>query len=490
MPKEYFSLNQCTSLADIPDKGKIHVIGVCGVAMAQLSIALSNLGYRVSGSDKEFYEPMGGLLKRSTVTCHHGFDAGHIPSDVHLVVIGNAVSYGNPEVLAVEERKLSYTLFPKLLFESIIFGKHSIVVTGTHGKSTTSAMLAVTLEKLKRSPSYFVGAVAHDLASSLHGGEGNESVVEGDEYDSAFFAKVPKFSFYQPDTAIVTSIEYDHADIYPNLEAITRQFSSMVLSRPKGSVVIAGIDFKNVADLIPTWRKSSEATILTYGTSSEADYVLQSSVEKEGVQTGTVKHPSGEISTFTIQLPGLYNLKNALAVLIACKGVGILWKDAVRALAEFKGVKRRQEIRSVGRGVTLIEDFAHHPTAVRETLSGIRDRFPKNRLIAVFEPRSNTSRRRVFQDEYVEAFSGADKAVLCEVVAKSIDKGEDLISVAEMSAAISKSGVSSVAKPDAHHIFEYLKEEMKSGDVVVVMSNGSFGGLITMIKAELEAGAV
>ncbi len=486
MPKEHFSLEKSTALSSLPPHGKIHVVGVCGVAMAQLSIALSDQGFSVSGSDKEFYEPMGGLLKRSKVVCHQGFDSSHIPADVKLVVIGNAVSYGNSEVLAVEERGLPYTLFPKLLYESIIKGKHSIVVTGTHGKSTTSAMLAVTLEKLGRKPSYFVGAVAHDLASSLHAGTGGECVVEGDEYDSSFFAKVPKFSFYQPDTAIVTSIEYDHADIYPNLEAITTQFSTMVLSRPNGSTVIAGIDFKNVADLVPDWRKKSAAKIVTYGETAKADYVLLSSREEGGVQSAKVKLPSGEVESLSIQLPGLYNLKNALAVLIACTGVGISWKDAAQALSQFKGVKRRQEVRSVGKGVTLIEDFAHHPTAVRETLAGIRTRFPKNKVYAVFEPRSNTSRRRVFQNDYVAAFSGADRVVLCEVAAKSIDKGEDLLSVLEMSEAISKSGIHSVAKPDAQSIFGHLKGEVTKGDVVVIMSNGSFGGLITLLKGWLE----
>ncbi len=455
--------------------------------MAQLAVSLCEMGFVVSGSDKEFYEPMGSLLARSAVRICRGFDAANLASDVNLVVIGNAVSYGNPEVLAVEKRALAYTLFPRLLYDTVIAGRHSIVVSGTHGKTTTSAMGAFVLSRLGMDPGYFIGGIAHDLEQSLRRGNGKVSIVEGDEYDSAFFAKVPKFTFYAPDTLIITSVEFDHADIYPDLESINAQFSALVTSRKKDGYVIACADDLNLKDLVASWRGQACCPLITYGEAPTADWRLSEVHEQGEFQSAVVRGPNGECFTLSLRLPGTYNLKNALSVLLALEHAGAPRSGILTALKEFRGVRRRQELRADAGGIVVIEDFAHHPTAVRETLNGLRARFPQRRLLAVFEPRSATSRRRVFQEQYVEAFSSAGEAILCRVAARSLDQDQALLDVDELAQAIAASGVPARALPDATQIAEYLRTAMRRGDVMVIMSNGSFGGLIdTLVKMVTE----
>lgn len=493
MPKDFFSVDRTTSLHSLQPGAKIHVIGVCGVAMAQLSVALAERGFKVSGSDKEFYEPMKSLLARSSVETKAGYAAENVPTDAALVVIGNAISYGNAEVDVVEKLGLPYTCFPKLLQETAISGKHSIVVTGTHGKSTTTALIATILRESGKEPSYFVGGIAQGLPNSLEVGSGGFSVVEGDEYDSAFFAKVPKFSFYTPDTVVVNAIEYDHADIYANVEAIEKEFSGLVLGLKPGSTAVCCIDFPRVKNLVAEWRKSAKCKVVTFGRDAEADYVIVGRDSIGMSQRVTVKGPGlGEVS-MSLPIVGEYNARNALAALIVSHVVGIDTGKTVSILERFQSVKRRQEVRSQKGGVVLIEDFAHHPTAVRQTVEAVREAFPAARLWAVFEPRSNTSRRKVFQEDYVAAFKEANRVVLKHVTARAIDSGIELIDVAELSRAISASGVSSACLADAQAIRDYLWAEIKPKaglseprEVVFVMSNGSFDGLNEALQADLE----
>jgi UDP-N-acetylmuramate: L-alanyl-gamma-D-glutamyl-meso-diaminopimelate ligase len=446
--------------------------------MAQVSIALTERGYRVSGSDKEFYEPMKSLLAKSAVETKVGYQAEHVPTDADLVVIGNAISYGNPEVDVVESLNLRYTCFPKILQEVAIAGKHSVVVTGTHGKSTTTALIATLLLQHGKEPSYFVGGVAQGLPQSLAVGKGGFSVVEGDEYDSAFFAKVPKFSFYTPDTAIINAIEYDHADIYANVEAIEAEFTKLVEGlKPEGTAVCC-IDFPRVKRLVSEWRGKARCRIVTFGRDPEADYVI------------TERKAEGFSQQVSV---GEYNARNALAGLITTQICGLDLKKTIEFLGTFRAVKRRQEIRASKDGVVLIEDFAHHPTAVEQTVEAIREAFPAARLWAVFEPRSNTSRRKVFQKDYVRAFAKANHAVLKNVAARAIDSGHELIAVSELSKDISASGVPSVCLDDVNAIREFLWSNIKPSpgvkeakDVVFVMSNGSFDGLNELLQRDLE----
>jgi UDP-N-acetylmuramate: L-alanyl-gamma-D-glutamyl-meso-diaminopimelate ligase len=493
MPKDFFAVDRTTSLHSLSSGARIHVIGVCGVAMAQIAVALSERGFRVSGSDKEFYEPMKSLLGRSKVETKTGYAPDNVPLDASLVVIGNSISYGNPEVDVVEKHNLSYTCFPKILQEVAIAGKHSIVVTGTHGKSTTTALIATILLQSGKEPSYFVGGVAQGLPNSLTVGKGGFSVVEGDEYDSAFFAKVPKFSFYTPDTVVVNAIEYDHADIYANVEAIEAEFTKLVTGLKKGSTAICCIDFPIVKRLVAEWRSKSPCSIITFGRDPEADYCITHRESVGMSQRVTVKSaPLGEI-TFSLPIVGEYNARNALAALIVSKTIGLDIAQTFEIMGSFQSVKRRQEVRAQKGGVVLIEDFAHHPTAVQQTVEAVREAFPTARLWAVFEPRSNTSRRKVFQNDYVNAFKKSDRVVLKNVTARAIDSGIELIDVSTLSDSITASGVSSVCLENVDAIREYLWSDIKPSrdatgvtDVVFVMSNGSFDRLNELLKEDLE----
>lgn len=483
----YFSIANASSLQQVPAGGRVHVIGVCGVAMAQLALTLHELGYKVSGSDKEFYEPMGGLLRRSSITLHEGYRAENISGDEALVVIGNAVSYGHPEVSEVERHGLKFTLFPKLLHDLAIRGRHSIVLAGTHGKSTTSAMAAATLARMSRDPSYFVGGVVRDLPKSLHIGNGDVSVVEGDEYDSAFFAKVPKFSFYAPDTMLITAIEYDHADIYPSLAAIEAQFEGAIQALPSTATVICCVEQENLRSLAARWSREARGKVITYARNSGAQNLVSEIRESQGVLHAKLLLDDGSQHELRLKVPGAHNALNALGVVLALRSYGVEVEQAVALLGEFIGVKRRQEVVAAHGGVTVIDDFAHHPTAVHETLSGVRSRYPSSRLVAVFEPRSNTSRRKVFQEAYVRAFQAADQVLLCNVTARSIDPLDQLLDVATLGREIASQGAACRTFPDATAIFETLQRELKPGDVVVVMSNGGFGGLVGLLCDHVAA---
>ena len=495
MPKDFFSSTQTTSLSSLTHGAKIHVIGVCGVAMAQLAVVLTERGYQVSGSDKEFYEPMKSLLGRSKVQIKTGYAAHNVPLDAALVVIGNAISYGNLEVDVIEQHNLPYTCFPKILQEVAISGKHSIVVTGTHGKSTTSAMIAALLVQHEIDPSYFIGGIAPGLPNSLAVGRGDFSVVEGDEYDSAFFAKVPKFSFYTPDTAVINAIEYDHADIYPNIEAIEAEFTKLVTGLKASGTAICCTDFVCVKRLVADWKKTAACRIVTFGEDPEADYVITAREPVGMSQNISVRGPGlGELSFF-LPMVGSYNARNALAALIVSHTIGLETEKSCEFLSTFHTVKRRQEVRLAKDGVVLMEDFAHHPTAVQQTVEAVREAFPKARIWAVFEPRSNTSRRKVFQDDYIKAFKCADRVIFKNVTARTIDAESDLIDVALLSAAVTASGVSSVCLDDVGAIRAQLWSEIKLDptqtqplDVICVMSNGSFDGLNDLLQADL-AGA-
>ena len=481
----YFCLSGITPVAKLTPGAAVHVIGVCGVAMAQAAVLLSELGFRVSGSDKEFYEPMGGLLARSSIRLLRGYDSQNIPQDAALVVIGNAVSYGHPEVSAVEQRQLPYTIFPQLLHDLVIQGKHSVVIVGTHGKTTTTSLLSATLQRLGAQPGYFVGGIANDLSSSLSVGKGQISVVEGDEYDSAFFAKVPKFNFYRPQTLIVTSVEFDHADIYPDLAAVVKQFDRLVRSMPDSGCVVCCIDDANVATLARTWQRDCRCRIRTYGTSTEAQIQIVNRTQEGLHQRVRVAWSADRKSDFLLPLPGGYNAANALAALLVCEDLGFDGEACRQALAQFSGVRRRQELRYSG-GVDLIEDFAHHPTAVRETVDAIRQWYPGRRLWAVFEPRSNTSRRKVFQEQYVQAFHKADQVLLCQVEARAVDQDLQLLDVGELAQAISLQGPPARSLENADAIFSTLTSELCMGDVILIMSNGSFGGLPLRLEQHLK----
>lgn len=484
--EQYFTTSAASPLESLPAGARIHFIGVCGVAMAQLAVALSGRGFRISGSDKEFYEPMGSLLERSRIEIKRGYSADHIGEDCRLVVIGNAVSRDNPEVAACEQRRLNYTCFPMLLAETVI-GRRSIVITGTHGKTTTSALTAALLEKGGLDPGYFIGGVSHDLPYSLKIGGGALSVVEGDEYDSAFFAKVPKFTFYKPEILIVNAVEFDHADIYRDLEAVVYEFNRLVRGiTATNAVIIAMIDDPNVARLSNEWRSAFAGRVITVGRDHSATVRIAERYSSDGENHITLLSRDFGEQRLRTRLPGEHNARNAAAAFITAVCAGMDPSRASSILSELRGVRRRLEVRHELRGVTVVEDFAHHPTAVREALSAVRDRWPKRRVWAIFEPRSATSRRKVFREEYRRVFGAADRVILQNVVGRALDRADELIDVAELAADISKDGTSALALATPQAIAELIASEARPGDLLLVMSNGSFGGLIELLGSALS----
>jgi UDP-N-acetylmuramate: L-alanyl-gamma-D-glutamyl-meso-diaminopimelate ligase len=491
--KEWFSRERMTALSALASgSGSIHVIGVSGVAMAQMAVALSSRGFSVTGSDKEFYEPMGSFLRRSSVALKHGYAAENVPERCDLVLIGNAVSYGHPEVEVVERLGLPYTIFPKLLFDMCIEGRHSIVVSGTHGKTTTTAMIATALRHMNADPSYFVGGAIPGLDSGLQAGSGKFSVVEGDEYDSSFFAKVPKFSFYKPDSLIINAIEFDHADIYPNLAAIDREFEGLVTGMNAPGVIYCCVDGAHERELVQSWRAKGSAKFVTFGTSSGVDLQIDSVplADPDFSQrvTATWSGFSGGKLHFRLQSPGQHNAKNAGVAAAVLSAQGFSVEQIRGGLEAFPGVKRRQEIRYSSERVVLIDDFAHHPTAVRETLAAIRQRYPSRRLLAVFEPRSNTSRRKVFQADYIDAFGAADEVFLALPKARGANDVE-LLDVGELAQNIAtRHKISSLAFEGAESIRAAVtaRIEVLPHSVVLVMSNGGFDGLVQQLADMLS----
>ena len=477
--KNYFSLEDCTDISSLKPGAHIHFIGVSGIAMAPLAATLSDQGFNVSGSDKEFYDPAGSILKGSQVTTVKGYKAEHITDQIDLVLIGNAVPATNPEVLEVEKQKKAYTCFPKAVADLVISERHSLVACGTHGKSTTSALAAHVAQTLELEPSFFIGAQPRSLSTPLHIGSGSISVVEGDEYDTAFFAKIPKFFLYAPDTAIITSLEFDHADIYSSLDDIIEKFDHLLTDMDSGSTVISYADSTVVQELI---AKHSHLNHQTYGQSDLAMHRLKDFRKAQGGNLLTIESTYGDITT-TIPVYGLHNSLNSLAVAIALASYGEDWSSVWSALGSFQAPKRRQEVIIDSSSLTIIDDFAHHPTAVGLTIQAVKQQYPGRKVWAVFEPRSNTSRRKIFENDYIEALSKADSVLLQRPVVRELDDQSQMFSSDFVVETLSsKHGRQAVSLDSSDQIVSHLQRNIEQGDVVLVMSNGSFGGLIAKLK--------
>ena len=474
MPGKYFSVENSSSLDSLPAGGKIHIVGVCGVAMAQMAVALCERGFTVSGSDRNFYEPMGSYLGDHPIALHRGYREENVPRDVSLVVIANAMFPDNPEVRIVEKMGLAYTSFPQLLAELIIGDRDSIVVCGTHGKTTTTALIASVLHKTGLSPSYFIGGICEDLPRSLAIGKGDFSVVEGDEYHSAFYAKIPKFHFYRAKTVLLNSLEFDHADIYSSVDEIVEEFRRLLASLPSEGRIICCSDYPLVRKL----SDSAGESAVTYGHSVDSHYCLKDRKTSSTGQLITIE--SRARGSFEIQVPmlGEYNAMNALACTAVLLENGLELELIQEHMMDFKAVKRRQEVKFDREGLILIEDFAHHPTAVKGTVRAIREAYPRKRLWAVFEARSNTSRKRIFQRDYETAFEEADEVILAKVNSSSrMDETDDLIDIEELAGLIRARGSRCRALSSPDGIETSLLSDVDTNDVVLLMSNGSFGGL-------------
>jgi UDP-N-acetylmuramate: L-alanyl-gamma-D-glutamyl-meso-diaminopimelate ligase len=466
-------------------KTHFHLIGVCGTAMASLAGMLKAQGHRVTGSDKAFYPPMSDELKRLGIETFEQFDARNLQPAPDLVVVGNATSRGNVEIEYALNHKLAYASMPEVIREQFIRGRHSLVVAGTHGKTTTTSILAWVLEVGGLDPSFLIGGVAENFGASFKVTNSNYFAIEGDEYDTSFWDKRPKFLSYLPDTVILNNIEYDHADIYATLEDVKKQFRLLVNLIPSAGRLIAGWDSPVVREIIthPIAPQGVWSQVESFGLESEAKWTARN-IEFAPEETRfTVVCAGREFGTFRTPLAGNFNVRNCLAVIAAAHSLGLDRQLIAESLATFKSVKRRMQVRGVVNGVTIVDDFAHHPTAIRETLEAARQKFPGHRLIAVFEPRSWTTRKKVFQDEYPKSFAPADYVIIAPLFESFRLAAEDQLSVAQVISDLRAQGKAAFeiggedSNQGADAITAHLAPELRAGDVVMVMSNGAFGGI-------------
>jgi UDP-N-acetylmuramate: L-alanyl-gamma-D-glutamyl-meso-diaminopimelate ligase len=462
---------------------KIHLIAACGVGMSALAGLLRAAGHEVTGSDEHVYPPASTLLEELGIPVLAGWDPGRLDG-ADLVVCGNAVRRTNAEAEAAEARGLRVLSMPATLAEMFLTGRSPLVVAGTHGKTTSAAMLAWVLRQTGRDPGFLVGGVPRELGRSFALGSPPWFVVEGDEYDSAYFDKEAKFLHYRPAMLLLNAIEFDHADIYRDVDHVKSAFRKLLAILFDDAPLVACGDFPHVRDVVAGTR----ARLVSFGLGEENRWRVTDLVD-DGRTRFTVRERGHAICQVVLQTPGAINARNALGVLLMALEAGVGRDEAVEALGQFRGVRRRQEVVGESLGVTVIDDFAHHPTAVAGTLAALRLRYPGRRLRAVFEPRSNTSRRRVFQGDFVNALAAADEAVLAAVFAKPGDPipPAERLAPETIVADLERRGVPARTIDGVPAIRDYLVASARPGDVVVIMSNGAFGGLPALVAEGLGA---
>ena len=457
---------------------RVHFIGICGTAMATLAAMLKRKGFDVRGSDQDVYPPMSTFLEAEGIPALAGYRGDHITDDLDLVVVGNAISRGNPELEAVLDRKLRYCSLPEAIREHFLWNARSIVVAGTHGKTTTSSIVGWLLTHGGLDPSVLVGGIARnfdsggDGGSSYRLGQGRDFVIEGDEYDSAFFDKTAKFLKYLPDIAIIGNVEFDHADIYADAEAVTLAFRRLVNLVPRRGLLVIGADSERAAAL----AAGAHSRVQTFGTAEDADWCASEIEAAAGTTKFTLTRHGAPFGRFEVPLVGVYNVRNATAAIIVATEVGMGVARIAEGLRLFAGVKRRLEVVGVAGGVTVYDDFAHHPTAVAETLAGMRAANPSARIWAVFEPRSASSCRRIFQDDFARAFAAADEVLIAPVFRSKLPESERL-SVSQLVGDLARTGQAARAPESIDEIVAIVARERRPFDLVVLMSNGGFGGI-------------
>jgi UDP-N-acetylmuramate: L-alanyl-gamma-D-glutamyl-meso-diaminopimelate ligase len=435
----------------------IHFIGICGTAMAGVAAMCRDRDFVVTGSDQNVYPPMSSFLESRGIRILNGYRAENLDHKPDLVVVGNAMSRGNPEVERLLDERWNYCSVPDLLREFFIRGKHSVVVAGTHGKTTTTSLLAWVLESAGQAPGFLIGGIPNNFGAGARVGRGNCFVIEGDEYDTAFFDKRSKFVHYIPDTVIINNIEFDHADIFPDLAAVKRSFRQLVAVTPRRGLIVVNGDDANVREVVA------------------------------GCQSRVRFFSLADFDGYTIPLAGEHNQRNAAAVAVVCAELGLSREQIQRGFAAFTGVKRRMEVRGEAAGVTVLDDFAHHPTALVETIRGIRAKFPGRRLWALFEPRSNTTRRNVFQRELTEALALADGVFVAKVDRLNELAPSERLDPERLVAEIAARGKPAQYAENADAIVAVLAPQLRGGDVVAVFSNGGFGGIHDKLLARLRS---
>ncbi len=471
-----------------------HLIGICGTGMGSLATLLNEAGVAVRGTDDAAYPPMSTRLAELGIDVVEGFDAANLAPPVDLVVVGNACTPTHPEAAAARERGLVQLSFPETLAHVFLQHRRSLVVAGTHGKTTTTGLLAHVLHDAGLDPGVLVGGIMVDGGTSARVGSGPHFVVEGDEYDAAYFDKKPKFLHYRPASAIVTSMEFDHADIYDGWDDYREAFEAFAATvgvhdggqpgHTTGTLALWGDD-PNVRALAPF----ATARVRFYGSGPDCDVTARDVRQGEGGQRFTLVVDGAEAGEVFLPMSGAHNRHNALAVATLALAEGLSPAQVAHGLGTFHGMKRRQEVRGEAGGVLVVDDFAHHPTAVRETIAAIAGRWPERRVVAVFEPRSNSSRRKVFEQPYADAFAGADLVMLSAPPLRHNDAADDFMDVDAVVRGIKATGTTATAFDEVDTLLPALVDAVRPGDVVLAMSNGSFGGLHARLLAALGDGA-
>ncbi|MEI6074963.1 MAG: UDP-N-acetylmuramate:L-alanyl-gamma-D-glutamyl-meso-diaminopimelate ligase [Verrucomicrobiota bacterium] len=445
----------------------VHFTGIGGTAMAAAAAAMLDKGFQVTGSDQNVYEPMASFLKSKNIPVS-SYDERNLASRPDLVVIGNAISRGNSEAEYALDHKLRYCSLPALLAEFFIRGKRSLVVSGTHGKTTTTSLLTWVFEHNGLNPSYLIGGIPNNFAQGARFTDSEWFIIEGDEYDTAFFDKRSKFIHYQPEVAIINNLEFDHADIFENLDAIKKTFSHFIRLVPRNGLLLGNGDDDNLTSLLNV----THCPVKRFGLGSAN--AVQGFNLRFGPTATEFEIPSFK---FHLNLVGELNVRNALAVIGAAKHCGLSNKQIQSAFDTFKGIKRRMEVKGIAGGITVIDDFGHHPTAIRETLRALRLRYGREKIWAVFEPRSNTTRRNVFQDELAASFADASAVVVAAVARLEQIAPDQRLSPEKLMQDIQASGKAAAYLPDANAIVAHLAKHAQGGEVICIFSNGGFDGI-------------
>jgi UDP-N-acetylmuramate: L-alanyl-gamma-D-glutamyl-meso-diaminopimelate ligase len=464
----------------------IHMIGIGGSAMSPLAGMLRERGYRVTGSDAGVYPPASTFLDSKGIAYATAFDPGHLTPAPDLTIVGNAISRGNAEVEELLDRKLPYRSLPEILEEEFLPGKHSIVVSGTHGKTTTTAMLAWLFHVGKKRPNFLVGGIAENFGQAYGLGGGEEFILEGDEYDSAYWDKTAKFFHYHPDDLIITSLEFDHADIYADFEAYQLAFRRLVNLVPRrGRVVVWGDP--EAGEALSNATAKAFCPVIRYGFHASNDWVAGNVQSESDTMTFQVTYKGEAYADMRLSATGRHNVLNALAALIVAQGRGICRESIQEALGSFRSVKRRMDVKGEVDGILVVDDFAHHPTAVKATIEAARLRWPGRRLWAVLEPRSNSMRRKVFQDALPQSLALGDKVLLGSVHRAGQLSDEQRLDPEAVAAGVRQLGKDARVLPGADAIADLLAAEAKTGDLLLIMSNGSFDGLCERLLKKLAA---
>ncbi len=471
----------------IPERVEtIHLIAACGTGMGALACMLKDLGYTVTGSDQNVYPPMSTFLQERGIEVRAGFDAANLAHRPDLVVVGNAVIRENPEARATDEMGLFYCSMPQAVNHFVARDKKLLVVAGTHGKTTTASLLTWLLQAAGSDPSFVIGGILKNYLSNYRLAEGREIVIEGDEYDTAFFDKGPKFLHYPPHMAILTSVEFDHADIYRDLAHVKSAFYGFLKGMEKKSLLMAFADDPVVRELIRNFNRDLSCRVMTYGRRDDAEWRLGEVRIEPPHAVFEVFHRNELFGQFRSRLMGEHNLSNALAAIGIAHELGI-GKDAIsEGLMTFAGIRRRQEVRGVVRGITVMDDFAHHPTAVRETVRAFKPFYPWGRLIALFEPRTHASMRKVFQDAYPPAFDQADLVCIRKPTMFQKVPEAERMSAEKLVADIRSRGKRAHLFTDTESLIEFTAKTAAAGDLVLIMSNGGFDNIHERLLERLE----